>query len=159
MNITYNIYNMNVYIYLHTTSINMNIYIYTYYKYAVWRYRCWTCLVAPWSPWPLGTSKSIKSTWYLQNDAQICPNSRPMDTYGIFMHQHVLSMCWAMFAVFKHLSSVFKCQHPSQMNRSDLLYADLSCHRQPFPEGLKHRVIWGDWSIILLLILVTWWSC
>ena len=95
MNITYNIYNMNVvYIYLHT-SINMNIYIYTYYKYAVWRYRCWTCLVAPWSPWPLGTSKSIKSTWYLQNDAQICPNSRPMDTYGIFMHQHVLSMCSA----------------------------------------------------------------
>ena len=32
MNITYNIYNMNVYIYiyLHTTSINMNIYIYTH---------------------------------------------------------------------------------------------------------------------------------
>ena len=101
MNITYNIYNMNVKLYIYN-YIYIHIYIrlswiWILYIQILWIIccvnRCWTCLVAPWSPWPLGTSKSIKSTWYLQNDAQICPNSRPMDTYGIFMHQHVLSMC------------------------------------------------------------------
>ena len=86
-------------------------------------------------------------------------NSRPMETYGIFM-QHVLLMCQEMcsdmLVILKYLSifySVFKWQHPWQTNRSDLLYADLPCHRQPFPEGLKHRVIW--WSLLCFPCLMS----